>query len=493
MPLLRDVRTYRGHIWNVADVLHRFSVGSRKSPWNRKTPADQPAWIDQFVYEGFRAHGSSFLRFLAGRFAVAFHDEERGTVFLARDWIGEAPMHTLATANALIVGNTIADLKEAAGPEYAYAYVRSFPQSYLQEIDLGHVDPRCVALTMRPDQPTLYFDFERAVREQNEEAAHEPDGAWESLSRHLSRSVRRRVGESGEPHAVLLSGGLDSFTVALMMRCLGLPIVAYTLNVGRGGGDVRKAAEFAKLLRIPHHVLEFDAAEVVAAFPDAVRISESYHLFNVYCAVGMLLMGRRLEALGVRSAFCGEAVNEAVGDYHDWAVTDPRTGTPVLLQRVDHKRLGQSSERALYVWGHPLDRGKYNRQLGTGLAKHAGARMIKPFAHCGITLECPYYEPHLLARLAAIPPEALAELGGKPGLVARAFAPELARFGVDTSVVLSSAKVRLQDASEDGEGGLTPILLQAGCDQRRAIEAFNEQFGASLDPELDSRRLGSTS
>jgi hypothetical protein len=96
-------------------------------------------------------------------------------------------------------------------------------------------------------------------------------------------------------------------------------------------------------------------------------------LWGCYCLV------RKLSELGIKSAFCGEAMNEAVGDYKDWSVYNPILRKNVLIQKINTEKLQGIAERILYVHGHTSDDGKYNRQLGTGLAKHAGARMIKPF------------------------------------------------------------------------------------------------------------------
>jgi asparagine synthetase B (glutamine-hydrolysing) len=290
---------------------------------------------------------------------------------------------------------------------------------------------------------------------------------------------------------VLLSGGLDSFTVALAMKACGLSFEAYTLSVNGAGDDVGMAARFAHCLQVSHHVIRVSPEQVVEAFDEAVTQGEYYPLYNVYCSVGMILLARDLVRRRIRGAFCGEAVNEAVGDYKDWEVTDPRTGGQLVLQRINQARLQRTEQRQVLVWGHPHVGPKFNRQLGSGLAKHAGSRMVKPFLANGLALECPYYEPHVLAHLVAIRPEVLERMGGKPGLVARVFAEDLRRFHIDPKIVESCKKVRLQDASEGGQGGMTSVLLAAGCDQRRAIEVFNRAFGATLDPEIDGARLAS--
>jgi asparagine synthetase B (glutamine-hydrolysing) len=488
-----DLRIARGRVWNIDEVVRRFPVGEATAPWNRRVKVSDEAWLDGFIYQGFRTHGPIFLTHLRGRFATAHFDPVRQRLFLARDWIGELPLHLLATPRGILVANTIAAIRRTAAEHYAYAYVRAFPQAHVQELDLSEADRECIALTMRPLDPQLYSDFGSLVHQADLDMGYEIDRRTaEHLRGLLFGSIDRRARTLPQPLAVLLSGGLDSFSIALAMRASGLRFDAYTLSVDGAGDDVSMAIEFARRLGATHHVIRVASEDVVRIFEQAIVASECYPLYNVYCAAGMLLMAQGLKQVGVHSAFCGEAVNEAVGDYTDWKVVDPRTGRPVVLQRINSTRLQRTEERQLLVWGHPRDKGKYNKQLGSGLAKHACSRMVKPFLAHGLKLECPYYEPQLLAHLVAIPSEVLHELGGKPGLVATVFDRELKQFGIDRSLIESCTKVRLQDASEGGRGGITSVLLGAGCDQRRAIETFNREFGATLDPELDARRLAWT-
>jgi asparagine synthetase B (glutamine-hydrolysing) len=491
--LVEDARIARGRIWNVAEVVRRFPLGAAADPWNSGVKISDEAWLDEFIHRGFHRYGEPFLSSLKGRFATAHFDPTSGCLFLARDWVGELPLHVLATRNRVIVANTIRALREAAGNLYNYTYVRAFPHAHAQEIDLADADPDSVALSMRPREPLLYADFAALVQQATYDVGYELDrSAAEQLRGLLLGSVTRRAAADAAPHAVLLSGGLDSFSVALAMKALGQRFEAYTLSVNGAGDDARMAAEFAGRLGVTHHVVRVTSEEVIDVFEEAILASESYHLYNVYCAAGMLLLGKGLQRMGVRSAFCGEAVNEAVGDYKSWEVTEPGSGRTILLQRINSARLQRVEERQLLVWGHPRDKGKYNKQLGTGLAKHAGSRMVKPFLAHQLTLECPYYDPQLLAHLVATPSEVLDALGGKPGLFATVFERDLQRFGISRDLIESCKKVRLQDASEGGAGGITTVLLAAGCDQRRTIDVFNRCFGASLDPDLEAGRLATT-
>jgi len=489
--ILGDLRISRGRIWNVKSVLLRFPFGKVNDPWNKDaTTATEEDWIDEFVYLGYRRHGAEFLECLSGRFAIAYFDKVNRCLFLARDWIGEIPLHLLATPKRILVANTIGALRKEGGVDYTYQYVKAFPHSHAQEIDLSFVESDCIGLRVSPKERILFCDFSDRVSQAAHETGDQIQPFVLALSKiRLEESVRNRACFYKSPLALLLSGGLDSLSIGLIMKAQNLPFEAFTLSIDGAGNDVAIAAEFSKQLGVTHHIIRVSPKEVVDAFEEAVSVAEHYPIYNIYCTVGMVLLARGLARCGLKSAFCGEAVNEALGDYTDWEVINPTTGKMIVLQRIDSERLRTPEMRETLVWGHPCDKGKHNIQLGSGLAKHAGSRMIKPFLAHGITLECPYYDLQLLAQLVALPKQSLENLGGKAGLFLNMFKSEIERFGIDKDLILNCAKVRLQDATEGGEGGITTALLSAGCDQRKAIELFNKDFGAALDPNVDSRRL----
>lgn len=483
--MLEDRRIIAGDIWNIDELCRRFAL-SKEAPAAGEGARDG---VDRFIYAGFRKAGATFLEWIEGRFACAYFDPDRRVLFLARDWIGEAPLHWIASRRGFVVANTIAALRESVPDSYSYRFVRAFPQSKYMEIDFSEVDQRCVSETCRFREDALYYDFRAACEHLRRSGLQGTRAHLELVRDALERSTARRTGPIRGKIAVLLSGGLDSLSVALMLRSMGVPFVAYTLSIGSGGDDVRMATQFARHLGVEHRIVRVEADDVLRVAPEVVSIAETYHLYNYLCAVGMYLLGSRIAEDGFSVAFCGEAVNEALGDYKDWSVADEASGERRVLQHVNHQRMSQSSERVLYVWGQERDRGKYNRQLGTGLAKHAGSRMVKPFLRYGLKLESPYYDRSVLSHLVSLPADALAGVGGKPGLVMSAFRADLERLHFPNSLVLGCSKVRLQDASEGGRGGITPIMLGAGYDQRRLVELFNEAFCANLDPRLESERL----
>lgn len=480
MKFLVDRRTRVGCLWNIQELVsqHRLGPGARR--WN----------LDRLIYEGFCQAGPTFLDRVEGRFAVAYLDRERELLFLARDWIGEVPFHWSVSNEKIVVANTIEAIQSELKGEYAYRYVLAFPLSKYSLIDVSEIRPHNVANNIRFTEEERYYNFEAECMGKKGGGQKPLRESARCVRELLKQSIQRRLDGNGSRRAnLLLSGGLDSFSIAIALRRLGVSVTAYTLSIGAGGKDVSRAREYAKLLGCEHEVVEVDSRQVRNVIDAAIRTSESYHCYNVYCAVGMHLLGERLAAVGVESAFCGEAVNEALGDYRDWEVLDPKSRVSCVLQHVDYRRMERVNERVLYVWGQRGDRGKYNRQLGGGLAKHAGSRMYKPFLHHGIDLESPYYDRSLLSEMIAIRPSALRSHGGKAGFFTMVFKQDLEEMGIPESVLVGSEKVRLQDGSNGGEGGITPILLAHGWTQAKLIRRFNDEFGADLDPEREAARL----
>lgn len=491
MPILFDRRRSPNTIWNAEALAERFHLAP-PGVTPQSTVEEQNAQLDAFLYRGYRSGGTEFLRTVEGRFACAHWDQAAGVIFLARDWIGEQPFQWIATPRGFAVANTIRDLQVAIPDWYSYRYTRAFPQAKCLEIEVSEANRNCVSETSRYVRHALYDDFVERLPASPADAGDALSTMSADVRAALLASAERRMTRTKSDRvAVLLSGGLDSLSVALVLRELGAPIVAYTLAVGEGGDDVQQASVFARQLGIEHRVVRVTPTEAVKAAPAIVEIGETYHLFNFYCTVGMYFLGRQLADDGITTAYCGEAVNEALGDYHDWEIQDS-TGARHVIQHVPFERMRQPGERLLYVWGQAHDRGKYNHQLGTGLAKHAGSRMFKPFLHFGLRLDCPYYDRSVLAPLVSLNPDLLDAIGGKPGLFLRIFKQDLVRHGISEEQVAGSQKVRLQDASDGGRGGLSPVLLGAGYDQKWLIQAFDERFGADLNPELERLRLGRT-
>jgi len=492
--IIFDIRVKKGKIWNTKDVIAQFPFGDKNAPWNKEVDETTEEWIDDFVYEGFCQYGNEFLKELQGRFAIVCHDRVRNRIFLARDWIGEMPFHYLATETGFYFANTINAIMEETYRDFRYEDVRAFPQSHFQIIELGDIDENNIAATFRPDKRRLYYDFEKNVNAKVNEQLDVSTHDFTQLAPFVKNAiVKRAIKNYEDMNYLLLSGGLDSLSIAVAMKSAGIPFETFTLSVDNILGEAEMASIFSQKLGVKHYIINVTTEEIIQNYSESVWASETYHIYNVYCTVGMLLMGIKLAEKGIRNAFCGEAMNEAVGDYKDWKVYNTVLKKEILIQKINTKRLQNIKERTLYVWGHTVDKGKYNRQLGTGLAKHAGARMIKPFMKHGIELECPYYEHDFLSSVVALTPEQLEQVGYKPGLLWKIFQKDFIRYGFDEGMIRNCKKIRLQDATENGEHGISSVLISSGKDQEKTLDIFNSIFNSKYDVKEKAKRLLCTS
>ncbi len=79
---------------------------------------------------------------------------------------------------------------------------------------------------------------------------------------HLEAAVARHL-QADVPFGLLLSGGLDSSALAIMMRKLGAPVQAYTARIEVDGGpnEAEAAAALCKALGATHTVVPYGAAD----------------------------------------------------------------------------------------------------------------------------------------------------------------------------------------------------------------------------------------
>ena len=144
-----DCRNRKGIIWNIQDIISRFPFGDSNAKWNSGIEFSEEEWIDEFVYRGFFKYGKEFLQTLKGRFSIVYHDKDKDRIFLARDWIGEMPFHYLATQTGFYFGNTINAIMNSARGHFSYEYVRAFPQSHYQLIELKNIDENNISGTVQ--------------------------------------------------------------------------------------------------------------------------------------------------------------------------------------------------------------------------------------------------------------------------------------------------------------------------------------------------------
>lgn len=186
------------------------------------------------VLASFLAHGTPSFAELNGMFALCIWDESTNTFTLARDRFGTKPLYVYEDDQQLVFASEIKtilglpDLDLTLNPlafqDYlTYRYTHA-PYTFFKNIE------------KLPAGCYLRFDGQNRILERFAELSlHEPESSLqpteyiEELDRILENAVRSQL--MGEvPIGVLLSGGLDSSTIACYLQRAGAKLKAY--NIG---------------------------------------------------------------------------------------------------------------------------------------------------------------------------------------------------------------------------------------------------------------------
>jgi asparagine synthase (glutamine-hydrolysing) len=205
---------FNGEIYNYQEL--RLYLAKRKHAFRTHTDTE----VILHLYEEF---GASCVEHLNGIFAFAIWDSHRHEAFVARDRMGVKPLYYTETADGLIFGSEMKsvlahpdvthDVDLISLNEYlSYEYVPS-PRTIIRgvhRLEPGHT----LCYSAEGLRVERYWDLSLA-RSESRPPVHWRDYA-EQLYETLRGAVRKEL-VSDVPVGVLLSGGIDSSTIAALM------------------------------------------------------------------------------------------------------------------------------------------------------------------------------------------------------------------------------------------------------------------------------------
>lgn len=211
------------------------------------------------------------LRHLRGMFAFALLDKTTGTVFIARDRMGEKPLYLHETDNAILFSSEMKSIltsrqvpfeldPAAVNDLFHYQYVPE-PRTPLKAVrKLPRAHYLKITIANWKVEQRKYWDME-------ESAPVEGDPI--ELVRNELDKVCELLIRSDVPVGVALSGGLDSSAIAAL-AAKKYPGTMHAFSVGypgRPANDERTAAkELADMLEMPFHEIELETADLVKNF-----------------------------------------------------------------------------------------------------------------------------------------------------------------------------------------------------------------------------------
>lgn len=292
------------------------------------------------------------LRHLRGMFAFALVDTVRGTVFVARDRMGEKPLYLHQTDDALYFSSEMKSLLASGAVPFELdpaAVNDYFHYQYVPE-------PKTPLRTVRklPRAHYMMIDLERWQVEERKywdmEDAAPVEGDPVELVRNEMENVCELLIRSDVPVGVALSGGLDSSAIAAL-AAKKYPGTMHAFSVGYPGRPVNDERDSAKaladLLRMPFHEIELETADLVRDFEKM-----NYHRDDPIADIsgfGYYSVNKTAREHGIPVLLQGQGGDEVFWGYQ-WVrdavvATDNR---PAIKERGNLKQFVKSSLRELF-------------------------------------------------------------------------------------------------------------------------------------------------
>lgn len=267
-------------------------------------------------------YGINFVSKLNGMFALSIYDEKKGKTIIARDHSGIKPLYWATIDKMFLFSSEIKPIlvhqKEfeinsnslalylkyrfVPGEETLFGGIYNFPNGSVWVVDdSGHILEKRTFWSVDDIQPQKASPGRKFL------------SAFTSIFRN-SCSLQTR---SDVPIGVLLSGGIDSASIASCVSEGGEQVNSFTMNMKKDLGEGAKAKSIADQLKINHYLVTYDDDDL-SAFEKAI-----YHLEN---PLGDSIIGPTYSLFSNVSkknkvVFSGEGADEILNGYvHHFAL-----------------------------------------------------------------------------------------------------------------------------------------------------------------------------
>lgn len=225
----------------------------------------------------YEEEGVGCLERLNGMFAFALYDTKQGELFLARDRLGEKPLHYYHRNGEFVFASEIKSILafpgltprlnlEALNLYLTYEYV---PAPYTIYEEIYKLEPahflilKKGELTLRPYWRPSFRRFEKKFSREE---------GVEKLRRHLKRSVEMRT-VSDVPLGAFLSGGIDSsLMTAFLAQSSSHRIQTFNIAFEDPSFDEsRYSRQVARYLGTDHHEERLTPENLIKIFPEMIQ------------------------------------------------------------------------------------------------------------------------------------------------------------------------------------------------------------------------------
>ncbi len=300
---------YNGEIYNYPELMsdlvsrgHRF-----------KTKSDT-----EVILHLYEEMGEECVTRLSGMFAFAIWDSTKQTLFLGRDRLGIKPLfYSYTPRGHLIFASEMKAILAAPvsrDPDlqalHDYLSLMYVPTPATAFASIRKLPPGCT-LTCSPKGMQIKQYWDIPLPREGEEGREDLDYEEEILEA-LENAIRRHMIADVQVGA-LLSGGLDSTTVAAVMaRKLNVPLKTFTVGFDRKSYDESEDARLVARTLGTEHREEVVRPDMVESLPDLVNFFDEP--FSDYSCIPTFLVSR-MAAADVKVVLTGDGGDEAFAGY----------------------------------------------------------------------------------------------------------------------------------------------------------------------------------
>ena len=369
-PMSNDDQTvwivFNGEIYNFRELRRELELRGYEFATRSDT---------EVILRLYEEYGAARFADLNGIFAFAIYDARSGEVILARDHFGVKPLYYAFSGGRLIFASEVkailtdpefsADLDYEALHTFLTLRYNPSPQTLIKGIYKLYPGHTLRAGAMGQPRVEQYWDWRPVTRRGVSEA-----DAIEEYQHLLERAVRRQM-VSDVPVGLLLSGGIDSAVIGVLMQgATEERIKTFTIGfAGRGGyNELADARASAALIGSEHHEMVLSKEDYLGFFIDSFYYTEEP---IAEATIPALYHVARLAARHLKVVLAGQGADEPLAGYHRYIGERHLGRLAPLLSSPPMRALA-----ALLPRNERLKRAVYASQFGDDLRRFLGIYTI---------------------------------------------------------------------------------------------------------------------
>ena len=302
---------YNGELYNFKEVKNSLI----QEGYSFETTSDT-----EVLLKGYHAWGEKILDRINGMFAFAVYDENKKTVFIARDRLGVKPLYYSWRNGKLELCSQLAPLNKSKLDQEAisiYLQTGYIPSPFSIYEEIKKLPPGQYAIfNLKENKKEIhsYWDIKEV-----EESNISYEDAKEQLHDLIIDAVKIRL-QSDVPCGSFLSGGIDSaLTSAIANSIQKEKLKTFTIGFDEKEFDESQfAGQFAKIIGSDHHLIQSTQEELPTLLDDFFKAYDEP--FADSSAIPSLLLNKKVKP-HVTVALSGDGGDESFLGYNhfEWA------------------------------------------------------------------------------------------------------------------------------------------------------------------------------